>query len=235
MPTHTTRLSALRSRIFLNTLRTLRTEHSLLKIVFIALFAIAFWAGLFWAFFDAFRFLRDFPDLRDMLIEYLFYLFFMTLLLMLAISSGIIAFTSLFRARETAFLWTLPVRFEDIFVHKQAETLVFSSWAVVSVGTPLIIAYGITFGAPWHFYILTAFFFVVFVVLPAQVGGMAALALTAYFPRSRKQALGTLGVACVAVGAVWGFQMFRSATGTPLFTELWMKGILDRLSFCQNP
>ena len=57
------------------------------------------------------------------------------------------------------------------------------------LGTPILIAYGITFGVPWHFYALLPIYFLAFTLLPGTVGAVICLLMVNYFPQKRKQGL----------------------------------------------
>src|SRR5258708_40236668 len=70
---------------------------------------------------------------------------------MLVFSSGLILYASLFTGAETRFLLTTPARADQIFATKFQSAVVFSSWAFLVIGGPILIAYGVTFNVPWYF------------------------------------------------------------------------------------
>ena len=102
--------------------------------------------------------------------QILFAVFFLSLFIMLTFSNAIIAYGSLFRSEETAFLFARPFFPWQIFAYKVSETLLFSSWAFLFLALPLIVAYGVSERSPWYFYPGAAAFFGVFAVIPAAVG-----------------------------------------------------------------
>ena len=71
----------------------------------------------------------------------------------------------------------LPVPFESIFRWKIVESTVLASWAFLFLIAPLLVAYGLTRGVPWHFYFVTLGLMGVFICLPAVLG--CALAILA--------------------------------------------------------
>ena len=75
-------------------------------------------------------------------------MFFLSLLVMLFFSTGIIIYTGLFQSREAAFLLTTPASTDRIFAYKFAEAIGFSSWGFFLLGSPMMVAYGITVEAP---------------------------------------------------------------------------------------
>lgn len=210
--------------------------HSKLKIVVVVSFATGFWIGLFAMFFEGFHFLSsNHPDLADYVMDILLALFFLSLTVMLVFSNGIISFGSLFRARETEFLLTQPVRRESVFGYKFAESILFSSWAFLFLGTPLMFAYGICQGLPVAFYVVTLAFFVGFLFVPAALGTIAALLIGAYFPRTRKGAILLALLVVAIVGIVLAVRVLSVGGAGRLYTAQFMVKILDKFSFSQNP
>lgn len=175
-------------------------EESRLKMVVVAAMGAALWGGLFFGFLDVFRFLRQFPDFQAAIIDYVLALFFLSLLGMLTFSNALLAFWALFRSEETRFLFTQPVRGESVYHYKFLEIVTFSSWASVVLVLPVMIAYGIQNGAPWYFYPGILLYLVPFVFIPAALGALGGMVLSAAFPRHRLKVFGLV----VAVVAVWG-------------------------------
>ncbi|HYG78063.1 MAG TPA: hypothetical protein VEK08_23860 [Planctomycetota bacterium] len=173
-----------RIRALWNTVRNLRSE-SLLKIIVVGTLGLLFWAGLFLLFMQFFEFINAhaIPFIRDTLTRHILGLFFVALTFMLIFSNAVISFHSLFRAPETSFLFSLPVRHDTIFLAKMIESLIFSSWAVFAAGIPLLFAFGIKSEAQWHYYPAVILFLVPFVILPAAIGSTLGLLITAVVPR----------------------------------------------------
>ncbi len=229
-------LTFLRLRLLRNVVATIR-DHSRLKILFVGGFGLSVLGGLSYLFYRMFLFLneRTFRDMRLILDEYIFSLFFFTLMVMLVFSAGIIAFSSLFRARETEFLLTQPIGTGAVFFHKFLEAMAFSSWAFLALGLPLFGAYGVTNNVPWYFYGGLCALFIVFVPVPACLGTTVALLVAAYFPRKRSHVLIGAGLAAAAGLAAWGIQLARILTRDFELTESWIRKIMATVSFCQNP
>ena len=103
-----------------------------------------FWVGLFGLFFGGFQFIGMYVDLANTIIEYLFSMFFLSLLVMLFFSTGIIVYTGLFQSREAAYLLTTPASTDRIFAYKFVEAIGFSSWGFLLLGSPMMVAYGLT-------------------------------------------------------------------------------------------
>lgn len=225
----------LKRRELCNRFRTFH-GHSKLKVVVILSFAAGFWVGLFAMFFEGFHYLSSrHPDLTDSVMDTLLALFFLSLTIMLVFSNGIISFGSLFRARETEFLLAQPVRRESVFGYKFAESIVFSSWAFLFLGTPLMFAYGISQDLPASFYTVTLAIFVAFLFIPAALGTICALLVGAFFPRTRKGAiylaLLILGIAAIVQAA----RVLSIGGGGRMYTAHFMREILAKFDFSQSP
>lgn len=226
-------LARLRLRIIANLIGSVR-EHSLLKLAFVGAFGTGVLVGLFLLFFEMFRFLARFAEVQDILTGYLFAMFFMSLMVMLVFSTCIIAFTSLFQSQETAFLIPCPLRPEDIFLYKLTESMTFSSWAFMLLGTPLILAYGIANRAPLYFYPVALVFFAAFSGIPTGIGGLLTLLLAVYFPRKRKQVVALICLILTAVIGAWLYDLVLHGNMQHPSLESWVSAILRRISFCQN-
>jgi len=229
-----------RLRCMRNVLANLHRE-SLLKVVVVTILGVLFWFSLFFLFNESFRFLNAVAGpFRDHLVKHIFGLFFLTLLVMLVFSNALISFSNLFRSPETAFLFTLPVRHDTIYLYKLVEALIFSSWALFALGLPLLISYGLRSDVSWFYYPAMLVLLLPFVTLPAALGSFLGLALTALVPRHRGKFLAMAALA-VLLGIGWyGVGLLRLQAGishlgasgdTPAYVQL----ILGKLEFTQHP
>lgn len=215
-----------------NTMATLAAE-SRLRVAMVLFCSVVFWFGLFLFFMESFQFIASYVDLGHTIIEYLFSLFFLSLLAMLLFSTGIIVYSSLFHSKEAAYLLTTPASADRIFAHKFFEAMVFSSWGFFLLGSPLMVAYGLTIEAPAGYYALFLVYLTSFVVIPGGLGAIAALVVANFFPRRGKTVLTLALLAAAAVIGYLGFRVWR--TPGEALTGDWLGGILDRLAFCQHP
>jgi ABC-2 type transport system permease protein len=233
-------LLRMRHRMAWNTLWDLR-NHSKTKIVVILLFALALWAGLYWLFYDGFRFMDRgmggvLEGLRGYVLDVMFAVFFLSLFVMLGISNGIIAYGTLFRSEETAFLVARPFRAPDIFAYKMIEGLLFSSWAFLFLALPLIAALGVYDRAPWYYYPGALVFLSAFALLAAAAGGAATLLVGRFLTQSPKRVLALFLAVILAVTAVWLFNLISSYRETMERSgEVWMQRVLGRLSLSRSP
>ncbi len=85
---------------------------------------------------------------------------------------------------------TTPVRAQRIYTHKFQEAVVFSSWGFILLGSPTLVAYGVSAGAPWYYYALLLPFIVAFVHIPAAIGGILCLLIVNRLPTIRQAFVG---------------------------------------------
>ncbi len=179
-------------------------EQSRLLTGIIALFMAGYLLVSFGLFYHGLKFIAKFPGLGGVLTERLMYGLFAFLFALLLLSNLLIGYTNLFRNRETAFLLTLPVPARTIFRWKLIESTVLASWAFVFLIAPLLAAFGLLRGVPWHFYPVTLVLIALFIVLPGVLGAVLAIWVGRFLDRRSFQ-VAMIGTAIVllAVAAFW--------------------------------
>ena len=170
----------------------------------IALFIGGYLGLAFALFYYGLKFIAKFPGLGAVLTERLIFTLFAFLFALLLLSNLIIAYTNLFRNRETAFLLTLPVSSSTIFQWKFIESLLLASWAFLFLIAPLLLAFGLVRDVPWHFYPLTGLLIALFIILPGVFGAALAIAIGRHLDRKSFQILLVLfAVTLLAFVAFW--------------------------------
>ncbi len=158
----------------------------------------------FGLFYHGMKFVAKFPGLGAVLTERLLYTLFAFLFALLLLSNLVIAYTNLFRNRETAFLLPLPVSTQTIFRWKFIESVMLASWAFLFLIAPLLVAFGLVREVPWHFYPLTALLIGLFIILPGVFGSALAIGIGRHLDRRSFQiVLLLLALALLAFVAFW--------------------------------
>ncbi|MCL4252131.1 MAG: hypothetical protein KJ065_28550, partial [Anaerolineae bacterium] len=192
----------LRRRTFLMSLKQAFTS-SRLRVSLVVFLSVFFWIGLYILFGEAFRFLMNTIGNAATHIETvqaIYNLFFASLMVMLVFSSGIILYGGLYSSQEASLLLTLPVRPERIVLYKFQESLFYSSWGFVLLGSPMLVAYGVQSGAPWYYYALLAPYMLAFIYIPGAVGAILCLLIVHRIPQARLHSLAIMLVATLLVG-----------------------------------
>jgi ABC-2 type transport system permease protein len=224
----------LRRHLLRNTLRSF-LGGSAIRPLMILLCSALVWAFVFSVSYEGFSFLKS-QKLAptDRLVGIILDLLFLSLGVLLIFSTGLILYSSLFAAAETAFLLSKPIAADQVFAYKFQGAMLFSSWAFLLLGGPILIAFGLVAEAPWYFYLILPLFFLGFVLLPSSLGALLCLLIVNYVPRRRKQLL-TAAIVLVALGAVlWGWQVIHSVhTESSLDREAVTK-LLNWFSFARS-
>ncbi|MDH4231203.1 MAG: hypothetical protein OEW04_04140 [Nitrospirota bacterium] len=111
----------------------------------------------------------------------------------LVLSNVITAISSFYLSKDITFLLTKPVADRDILRLKSLETVMNSSWMVLSFIPPVFLAYGVTYHASAVYYISISSAFIMLVILTGGIGISIAHMLTQFFP-ARHTRLVLLGV-----------------------------------------
>lgn len=179
-------------------------QQSRLLTGIIGFFVVGYLISSFWIFYHGMNFIAKFPGLGSVLTERLLYVLFAFLFSMLLLSNLIIGYTNLFRHRETAFLLTLPISTQTIFQWKFIESTLLASWAFLFLIAPLLVAFGLVRGVPWHFYPVTVFLIGIFIILPGVFGSGLAILIGRYLDRKSFQAaLIAVSFTLLSLAAFW--------------------------------
>jgi ABC-2 type transport system permease protein len=232
-PTQTA--SALRRLRFCLTRNTVRSvlAGSRLRLSMILCCSLVFWLGLFGLFVGGFEFIGLSDELFNAIFEYLFSMFFLSILIMLFFSTGIITYTGLFHSREGAFLLSTPATTDRIFAYKFAEAVAMSSWGFFLLGSPLMVAYGLTVKASIAFYGMFLVYLCMFVMIAGSMGAIAAILVANVFPRRQKLVLASAALATLAILALLAVRIWNAPGAT--LTSDWLGSVQERLAFCQHP
>jgi len=80
-------------------------------------------------------------DIGFLLIDRLVTIGFLIFFFLLIVSSFIFSFASLFKSRETEYLFSTPVSSVELFTGKFFDIIVFSSWAILIMALPILYSY----------------------------------------------------------------------------------------------
>jgi ABC-2 type transport system permease protein len=194
---------------------------------------LVFWLLMLVMFLRVFSFLERFGSVSDILTDYLFAFLFLALLIMMAISNAIICYSSFYWSDEAEFLMSLPARVEQIFLYKSFESILFSAWGIGMLVVPLILAYGATHGAPWHYYPLSLALALAFMGFPMEIGALIALLVPLIVPRRRRVVLALTVAVGLGILILWITSLLGQRPSR-LLSEAGLKQVMDRIAFCQH-
>ncbi len=160
----------------------------------------------------------------------IFTFFFLALTGMLAFSSAILSYGSLFRRGESAYLLATPLNPLHIVTVKYLESLVLSSWSLVLLGLPLMMAMARIFDESWSFYPLFLGLFLLFIPMPGALGLVLAWLVAVVFPRTPRRMLVMLCAFLLFGAGWWGWRVLSA----PIVSSEWLKLFYDRVALVQS-
>lgn len=191
---------------------------------------VLIWIGLYTLFRLVFRQFDDRTRLETTVaIPLIFNFFFVAMLAMLTFSNAIIAHGALFSRREAEYLLASPLSPRDLVTVKYLESLVFSSWSLILLGMPLMMAMAERADDP-VFYVVFIAFFVVFIPIPGALGLMLAWLAAQFFPRRLMRA----AVAIIALGLLVSLVVGIRSLKMEEMSETWLRTFLNRMSFVEH-
>jgi len=222
-----------------HSIASVQTE-SKLKVSVISVCAFGLWLGAFFLFKEGFEFLMRFGadvsgsarGIGSIVLTRMLGVLALAVFFMLIFSNVLVSFSTLYRSREVAYLLHAPISFRTLFVARFFECIAFSSWALAYLGSPLILAYGYTTGAPLIFYVSAIMFFVPYITLPAAIGSLVTLVLARVFPRLRMSTIILFGMLAVLLLFVY----WKQSMGVNRLSEdTFLPALLDMTSQTQSP
>ncbi|MBI2435206.1 MAG: hypothetical protein HYV26_20300 [Candidatus Hydrogenedentes bacterium] len=215
-------------------------HESRLKVGVITVAATTLWLGAFILFYEGFQYLLHFDiaagagelNLGDLLMGRMLSILALSVFVLLIFSNVLVAFSTLYRSREVMYLLQAPLRYEQFFHARFFECLAFSSWSLAFLGSPLMLAYGLSTGAGPAFYAATLLFFVPYIVVPACLGCIITLVLVRIFPRLQMPAM--IVFACLSVLAFF-FHIGRTLEDARAQEDAFLPAILDVTARTQSP
>ncbi len=217
-------------------------EESWLKIGVVGTAAVLLWFGAYAAFARAFYWLQtegfdkqpagEGLTLAQILMARMLGVFALALFFMLIFSNVLIAFSTMYKAREVKFLLNSPIDIRTFFLARFVECVSFSSWASAYLGTPMLLAFGLTTGAHWSYYFAVVLFYIPFVTIPAGIGSIVTLILARVFPRLPRVALAVLAAGTLAALFVY---LKRTLSAERLSEDTLVSMVLQATAQTQSP
>ena len=163
-------------RMLLARVRGIRRQSPLLLAV-LGGFILGYLGLGYWLLHAGLSFVYRFPLVGALISQRVIFVIFACFFVMLVFSNLVIGYSTVFKNRETAWLLTLPIPHRHVYRWKVFEGLIVSTWALLFLSAPLMLAYGRVHGVPALFYLEIALAYAPFVVIPALIGSCCILAL----------------------------------------------------------
>lgn len=172
------------------------------------LLGVVFWVGVYLASRRVLVHVQtEIPDFWQPIHFKLLSMVLLTFFAILLFSNVVTSLSTFFLSDDLELIWTLPVDLEGIYLAKFAETLVLSSWMIIVFGLPVLVAFGVTWGAGFEYYFLwIPATLMPFILIPAALGSALTMILVKVFPARRARDL-LAALSIIVMGIL--FLLFR--------------------------
>jgi ABC-2 type transport system permease protein len=212
--------------------RRLGSESTALRVGVMGFVALIFFSIVFGIIYRVLGHFRAAPGVGDLLAAKLLGLLLLAFLSILLLSNIITALSSFFLARDLELLSAAPVDGLRIYTARFIETIVNSSWMVVLILMPILLAFAVSYGFSFAFLAVTVVSLSAFLVLPAVVGTALTLVLVNVFPARRARDL----LALIALfGAAALIMLFRLLRPEQLARPEGFRNLVDFIASLQTP
>jgi len=143
-------------------------------------------------------------------IGYLLSTFTVLIFTFLVFSNVLVAYSTLYKSRETIFLFNKPIDYKKIFLMRFFESILFTSWALAFLGIPVLVPLGIALKAPIYFYPALVLYFIPFIVIAGSVGCIVTMVLVRIFPGQKTKVLFGVGAIVVTLFVIYLKNIFQS-------------------------
>jgi ABC-2 type transport system permease protein len=188
------------------------------------------WIGLYIMLYFTFREVRRHSLEGIVATPLIFTFFFLALTAMLAFSNAILCYGGLFKRQESAYLLATPLPARDLVLLRYVESLALSSWSLILLGLPLMLAIASHSDEPWSFYPLFLGAFVLFIPLPGALGLLLAWTIVRLAPKTPRRAMALLAAFVMTGMVIWAWRIARE----PVTSSAWLNNFYDRVSIAQN-
>lgn len=150
-----------------------------------------------------FRFLHGEAPVGDILAERLLSLAALACWVLLIFSNTVTGFGKLYQENDLQLLLSQPLSHGAIFYHKLVKSLIAGCWSVLCLFLPLVVAYGVVYGASPAAFAIASLALLFYLVSAALPGILIAVVLARFFSASRsKWMVIAFGALCVLLS--WG-------------------------------
>jgi ABC-2 type transport system permease protein len=212
--------------------RRMQRESNALRVLVMGTTAVIFFAIVFGIIYRVLGHFRAQPGIGDLLAGKLLGLVLLAFLSILLLSNIITALSSFFLARDLELLSAAPVDGLRVYTARFIETIVNSSWMMVIVLLPILLAFGISYGLTAGFVAVTIVALASFLVLPAVAGTALTQVLVNIFPARRARDLLAL-IALFGVAAL--VTMFRLLRPEQLARPEGFRDLVDFIAALRTP
>ena len=214
---------------------SLVARHSRLMTGTIVAFLITYAIASFWLFSHGFEYVSKLPAAGSLLSDRLISVMFFCFMLMLIFSVAITTYISLYRNRDTSWLLSLPVSHRAIFLWKSFEAAMFSSWGLLFILAPLLVAFARIRDVSPLFYFKALAILIPFLILASTIGTLLMVICVRYLSKRQLQvALTMIALALIGSAAWTALQGQKAAEDSGLSAALTFQRVLQHTNIAVN-
>jgi ABC-2 type transport system permease protein len=212
--------------------RRMQSESTVFRALVMGFVGLAFFAIVFGIIYRVLGHFRAQPGIGDLLAGKLLGMVLLAFLSILLLSNIITALSSFFLSRDLELLSAAPVDGLRVYTARFIETITNSSWMMLIVLLPILLAFGISYGITLPFVLITIIALASFLILPAVVGTALTQVLVNVFPARRARDLLAL-IALFGVAAL--VMLFRLLRPEQLAGPEGFRDLVDFIAALRTP
>lgn len=160
-------------------------ENRKIKAVLFGMVGLAFWAGIFIAFYRVLVYFKGVEEFGDILARKLLSMVLVTFFALLVFSSIITSLTKLYLSRDLVLVHAMPVSRGKIFLARWIESTVDSSWMVLVYSLPVFLSYGVVYKMGLFFYATVGLTILPLCMIASGISALAVVLIATFLPAGR--------------------------------------------------
>ncbi|RKX17466.1 MAG: hypothetical protein DRP26_06935 [Candidatus Zixiibacteriota bacterium] len=177
-------------------------EHGI-RFIVSSIIMILFFGGSLYFFYYVFNYLSGLYDIGFLLMDKVISIGFLAIFIMLVISNIVTAISTLYRSYETTYYFSTPASHLEVFTIRFIDNVIYSTWGVLLLGIPIVIAYGMVRGFLWWEYLFEIFCVLIpFTIIPACIGVILTIVIYLLSKYIRPRSIFTIAISLAVLAAV---------------------------------
>ncbi len=161
------------------------TKTEKIRTFFLLATAVIFSIGSYIISYQIVVYISTLPVIGSLFTLRILALAFLSSFLMLIFSSLIVTFSTMYDNEDIQFLFSLPISHFNIFLFKYILTSFYSSWMIIVVIAPLILAFAIVKNISFFGFIILAIATIILVLISTSLGVILSSFLSYLFPSKK--------------------------------------------------
>jgi len=212
--------------------RRMKAEGNFLRVAVMGFVGLIFFTIVFAIIYRVLGHFRDTPGVGDLLAGKLLGMILLAFLSILLLSNVITSLSSFFLSRDLELLSSAPVEGFRIYASRYIETMVNSSWMMLILLVPILMAFGVSYGFSIRYLAISVPALICFMMLPAVLGTAVTMVLVNVFPARRARDI----LALIALfGAAALISMFRLLRPEQLSRPEGFRNLVDFVAELRTP